>query len=131
MEFPSVNPLVIKNIITERYTNEMKRVILLFYFRRIYRRIKNYRWRIHRWSISVGDVVGKLITDEICVLHRRKNSVGKTVKSCSENTGRMKQVKQNWCVFSVSKFINNFIIDKSKITDKVLMMEYFCLWARR
>ena len=63
----------------------MKRVILFFYFRRIYRRIKNYRWRIHRRSISVGDVVGKLITDGICVLHRRKNSVGKTVKSCSDS----------------------------------------------
>jgi hypothetical protein len=47
MEFPlvipSVNPWVIKNIITEGYTDEMKRVILFFYFRRIYRRIKNYR----------------------------------------------------------------------------------------
>jgi len=77
MEFPSVipsvNPLVIKNIITEGYTDEMKRVILFFYFRRI----KNYRWRIHRWSISVGDVVGKLITNGICVLHQRKNSIGK------------------------------------------------------
>jgi hypothetical protein len=40
---------------------------------------KNYRRKIHRRSISVG----KLITDGICVLHRRKNSVGKTVKSCS------------------------------------------------
>jgi hypothetical protein len=57
----------------------MKRVIFLFYFRRI----KNYRWRIHRRRISVGDVVGKLITDGICVLHRRKNSVSKTIKSCS------------------------------------------------
>jgi hypothetical protein len=82
MEFssviPSVNLLVIKNIITEGYTDEIKR-INFFYFRRI----KNYRWRIHRRSISVGDVVGKLITNGICVLHRRKNSVGKTVKSCS------------------------------------------------
>ena len=88
MEFPSVipsvNPLVIKNIITEGYTDEMKWVILFFYFRRIYRPTKNYRRRIHRRRISVGDVVGKLITDGICVLHRRKNSVGKTVKSCSE-----------------------------------------------
>jgi hypothetical protein len=32
MEFPSVNPLVIKNIITEGYTDEMKRVILFFLF---------------------------------------------------------------------------------------------------
>ena len=75
---PSVNPLVIKNIITEGYTDEMKRIIFFFY-QRIYRRKKNYRRKIHRRSISVG----KLITDGICVLHRRKNSVGKTVKSCS------------------------------------------------
>jgi len=32
MEFPSVNPLVIKKIITEGYTDEMKRVILFFLF---------------------------------------------------------------------------------------------------
>jgi hypothetical protein len=30
MEFSSVNPLVIKNIITEGYTDEMKRVIVFF-----------------------------------------------------------------------------------------------------
>ena len=29
-EIPSVNPLVIKNIITEGYTDEMKRVIVFF-----------------------------------------------------------------------------------------------------
>ena len=55
----------------------------IFYYQRIYRRKKNYRRKIHRQRISVGDSVGKLITDGICVLHRRKNSVGKTVKSCS------------------------------------------------
>jgi len=82
-EIPSVNPLVIKNIITEGYTDEMKRINLFFYYQRIYRRTKNYRRKIHRRSISVGDSVGKLITDGICVLRRRKNSVGKTVKSCS------------------------------------------------
>jgi len=38
---------------------------------------------IHRRSISVGDSIGKLITDGICVLRQRKNFVGKTVKSCS------------------------------------------------
>jgi len=58
----------------------MKRVILFFYFRW---QIKNYRWRIHQRGISIGDVVSKLITDGICVLHRWKNSVGKTIKSCS------------------------------------------------
>jgi len=62
----------------------MKRINLFFYYQWIYRRKKNYRQKIHRRSISVGDSVGKLITDGICVLHRRKNSIGKTVKSCSE-----------------------------------------------
>jgi hypothetical protein len=80
---PSANPLVIKKIITEGYTDEMKRINLFFYYQRIYRRTKNYRRKIHRRSISVGDFVGKLITDRICVLRWRKNSVGKTVKSCS------------------------------------------------
>ena len=83
MEIPSVIPSVIKK----------------YYYRGIYRRNgadkfifllpmdlpteKNYRRKIHRRSISVGDSVGKLITDGICVLHRRKNFVGKTVKFCS------------------------------------------------
>ena len=57
----------------------MKRINLFFY----YQRKTNYQGKIHRRSISVGDSVGKLITDGICVLHRRKNSVSKTVKSCS------------------------------------------------
>ena len=45
MEFSSVNPLVIKNIITEGYTDEMKRVIVFF--------------------IIYGFTDGKKITDEI------------------------------------------------------------------
>ena len=63
----------------------MKRINLFFYYQRIYRRIKNYRRKIHRQSIFVDDSVGKLITDGICVLRRWKNSVGKTIKSCSEH----------------------------------------------
>ena len=46
-----------RNIITEGYTDEMKRINLVFYYQRIYRR------KIHRRSIFVGDSVGKLITD--------------------------------------------------------------------
>jgi plasmid replication initiation protein len=65
---PSVNPLVIKKIITEGYIDEMKRINLFFYYQRIYRRTKHYRRKIHRRSISVGDSVGKLIFDGICVL---------------------------------------------------------------
>jgi hypothetical protein len=75
-------------------------VIKKYYYRWIYRRNgadrfifllpmdlltkKNYRRKIHRQRIFVGDSVGKLITDGICVLHQWKNSIGKTVKSCSE-----------------------------------------------
>jgi len=58
----------------------MKRINLFFYYQLIYRRTKNYRRKIHRRSISVG----KLIIDGICVLRRWKNSIGKTVKSCSD-----------------------------------------------
>jgi len=58
-------------------------VIIFFYYQRIYRHTKNYWWKIHRQSISVGDFVDKLITDVICVLRRWKNSVRKTVKCCS------------------------------------------------
>jgi hypothetical protein len=65
MEFPTE-----KNIITEGYTDEMKRINLFFYYQRIYRQKKNYRRKIHRRRISIGDSVGKLITDGICVLHR-------------------------------------------------------------
>jgi len=75
---PSVNPLVIKKYYY-RGIYRRNEAGNFFYFRRI----KNYRWRIHRRSIFVGDVVGKLITDGICVLHWRRNSIDKTVKSCS------------------------------------------------
>jgi len=58
MKIPSVillvNSLVIKNIITKGYTDEIKRINLFFY----YRRIKNYQQKIHQQSISVGDSVG-------------------------------------------------------------------------
>jgi len=43
-------------------------------------------------EIFVSDFVGKLITDGICVLRRRKNSVGKTVKSCSVGIS----IKADW-----------------------------------
>jgi hypothetical protein len=57
MKIPSVillvNSLVIKNIITKGYTDEIKRINLFFY----YRWIKNYQQKIHQRSISVGDSV--------------------------------------------------------------------------
>jgi len=45
---------------------------------------KNYRRKIHRRNISVGDFVGILITDGICVLRWKKNFISKIVKSCSD-----------------------------------------------
>jgi hypothetical protein len=84
----------------------MKWINLFFYYRRIYRRKKNYQRKIHRRSISVGDFIGKLITDGICVLHRWKNSIGKTIKSCSEK-------KKKWTRGGVG--LNSF-----KFADEIL-----------
>ena len=42
-------------------------VIILFYYQRTYRRTKNYRRKIHQRSISVGDFIGKLITNRMIV----------------------------------------------------------------
>jgi hypothetical protein len=81
----------------------MKWINLFFYYQWIYRRIKNYRRKIHRQSISIG----KLITDEICVLCRRKNSVGKTVKSCS---GGMTTFKRLYEIKMISFFPLIFIV---------------------
>jgi len=39
---------------------------------------KNYQRKIHRQSISVGDFVGKLITNGMIVQIPMKNSVGKS-----------------------------------------------------
>ena len=79
-EFPSVNPLVIKNIITDvSFPSVNSSIRIFFYYKRIYRQKKNYRR-----NISVGDFVGILITDGICVLCRWKNFISKTVKSCSD-----------------------------------------------
>jgi hypothetical protein len=74
----------------ERYTDGMKRVffftrpslIIFFYYQRIYRWTKNYRWKIHRRRIFVGDFVGKLIANRIIVQISIKNSVGK-FKDCN------------------------------------------------
>jgi hypothetical protein len=87
MEFPSVIPLVIKK----------------YYYRGIYRQNEagNFIFFISDGftdgqkitdksftdgAFSVDDFVGKLITNGICVLRRQKNSIGKTVKSCSDLT---------------------------------------------
>ena len=40
MEISSIIPSVIKNIITEGYTDEMERINLFFYYQQIYRRKK-------------------------------------------------------------------------------------------
>jgi hypothetical protein len=106
---PLVNPLVIKK----------------YYYRGIYRRNgadkfifllptdlpteKNYRRKIHRRNISVGDSVGKLITDGICVLHRRKNSIGKIVISCSVCTFFSFNRKRWWDLVSTAKIMLAYV----------------------
>jgi len=89
MEFPSVyqseNPLVIKKYYYRRVYSVSKSVgNNIFLLPTDFPTEKNYQWKIHRQSISVGDFVGKLITNGICVLRRRKNSVGKNIKCCCE-----------------------------------------------
>jgi hypothetical protein len=80
--YHSVIPLVIKNIITDASIPSVNSSVIIY--QRIYQWKKYYRRTIHRRIISVCDSVGNIITDGICVLHRRKNFIGKTVKSCSE-----------------------------------------------
>jgi hypothetical protein len=83
-EIPSVNLLVIKKYYYRRVFSVSKSVgNNIFWLPTTYRWTKNYRWKIHQRSIFVGDFIRKLITDGICVLHWWKNSVGKTIKSCS------------------------------------------------
>jgi len=77
MEILSVYPLVIKNIIIDAYFPSVNPSVI------VYQRKKHYRRTIHWQIIFICDSIGNIITDGICVLHRRKNSVGKTVKSCS------------------------------------------------
>jgi amino acid transporter len=57
-------------------------VIIFFY----YEWSKNYRRKIHRQSIFVGDFVGKLITNGMIVQIPMKNSVSKSKDCGSGNT---------------------------------------------
>jgi hypothetical protein len=59
-------------------------VIIFFYYQQTYQRTKIYRQKIHRLSISVGDFVGKLITNGMLVQIPTKNSVGKS-KDCGND----------------------------------------------
>jgi len=56
-------------------------VIIYFYYQRTYRQTKNYRRKIHRRNISVGDIIGKLITNGLIVQIPTEKSVGK-YKEC-------------------------------------------------
>jgi hypothetical protein len=65
-------------------------VIIFFYYQRIYRRTKNYLWKIHRRSIFVSDFVGKLITEsytdrKIPSIKLLKRVVGETCMLHKEN----------------------------------------------
>jgi len=83
-------------------------------YRRNYRRTKHYRRTIHRRIISVFDSVGNIITDGICVLHRRKNSVSKTVKSCSVI---LKNKGYGTCHFCANYFCQLVIVQELKNED--------------
>jgi hypothetical protein len=97
-------------------------VIIFFDYQRIYWRTKNYRWKIHRRSISIGDFVGKLITDGICVLRRRKNSVGKTVKYCSVlcNEKNIIQYYISWFVLKTRPQRKKKKKKKKKLTSLII-----------
>jgi hypothetical protein len=56
-------------------------IIIFYYYQRTYRRIKNYRRKIHRRSISVSDFVGKLITNGIIIQIPTENFYNK-YKNC-------------------------------------------------
>jgi hypothetical protein len=53
--------------------------LLVFFFERSSDRNGNYRRSIFRQMDFIGDAVGKNFSDELCVLHRRNYSIGKTV----------------------------------------------------
>jgi hypothetical protein len=54
---------------------------IFFYYQRTYRRIKNYRQKIHRLRLSASEFVGNFFTNEMVVQIPTKNSVGKS-KDC-------------------------------------------------
>ena len=88
-----VNPLVIKKYYYRRVCSVSKSVgnnIFLLPMD------KDYWWKIHRHIIFVGDFVGKLITDGICILRRQKNSISKIVKSCSEFSSFKVTIQNFW-----------------------------------
>jgi len=72
MEFPSVILLVIKK----------------YYYRGIYRQNEagNFIFFISDGFTDGQKITNKSFTNGICVLRRQKNSVSKTVKSCSDLT---------------------------------------------
>jgi hypothetical protein len=61
-------------------------ITIFFYYQRTYRRTKNYRRKIHRQSISVGDFVGKLITNGMIVQILTENFISK-YKNCVSDCG--------------------------------------------
>jgi len=51
-------------------------------------RMSNYWRMLCRWTLSVGNLVGKKFNDEVAILHRRIWSVGKTIKCCCDKWRR-------------------------------------------
>ena len=58
----------------------------IFFTERISNRISNYRRTLFRWTYSIGELVDKIFTDGMVILCRRKNSIDKIVKCCSDVT---------------------------------------------
>jgi hypothetical protein len=67
VQFPSVKPSTIFFFVTDRLSDG----------------IRYYRRTVCRRKFSIGDLVGKKITDELWISYQWNLSVGKTVKSCS------------------------------------------------
>jgi len=64
------------------YFSSLKPSVVFFFTDRIW----NYWWKLCRRTHSIGDLVGKKITDEVVISHQRIFSVSKTVKCCSAPT---------------------------------------------
>jgi len=54
----------------------------IFFTDKISDRMLNYRWMLCRRTISIGELVGKIFTDKVVILHWQNIFVGKTDNFC-------------------------------------------------
>jgi hypothetical protein len=66
--------------------SSLKPSVVFFFTDRSSDKMWNYRRKLCQRTHSVGNLVGKKITDEVVISHRRIFSVSKTVKCCSAPT---------------------------------------------